>query len=152
MRGAIIYGLIIMLSFCQLALASDSDEVVGTWVTQGGESQVDLYKCQNKYCGKIVWLKNPTYPSDDARGMAGQTKVDRENSEPSLRTRPILGLVILEALEFEGNDSWVDGRIYDPKNGKTYSCKMTLENKRLNVRGFIGISLLGRTAVWSRKP
>ncbi|MFZ5907440.1 MAG: DUF2147 domain-containing protein [Nitrospirota bacterium] len=50
-----------------------------------------------------------------------------------------------------GEDQWEGGKIYDPQNGKTYSCKIKLEGQKLRVRGFIGFSLLGRTAVWTRK-
>jgi len=67
-----------------------------------------------------------------------------------LRNRPIIGLKILSGFEKEGDNKYVDGTIYDPKNGKTYSCKMTYKGKTLDIRGYIGISLLGRTTVWER--
>jgi uncharacterized protein (DUF2147 family) len=53
---------------------------------------------------------------------------------------------------YDEDNVWNDGKIYDPKTGKTYSCKMTLSGnkKSLDVRGFIGFSLIGRTSVWTR--
>ena len=75
--------------------------------------------------------------------------MDRENPDPKLQKRPILGLRIVEGFHYAGDDVWVDGTIYDPKKGKTYSCKMTLrEDGTLFVRGFIGFSFIGRTTVW----
>jgi uncharacterized protein (DUF2147 family) len=62
-----------------------------------------------------------------------------------------MGLDILSGFKFSGGNIWEDGKIYDPKNGKTYSCKMTLEGNELKVRGYVGFSLLGRTTVWTRK-
>ncbi len=83
--------------------------------------------------------------------MAGQPQVDRNNPDPDLRTRPALGLQLLEGFGYSGGNVWKGGTIYDPGNGKLYKCKMTLTDpKRLEVRGFIGISWLGRTEVWTR--
>ena len=82
--------------------------------------------------------------------MPGKQKVDRENPDPSLRARPIQNLVILWGFKYSGDNVWEDGRIYDPKEGKTYKCKMTLDGDRLKIRGFIGVSLIGRTNVWTR--
>jgi len=77
--------------------------------------------------------------------------VDRENPDPARRNQPILGLVILRDFAFVKDGLWENGMIYDPENGKDYKCKMTLESPDvLNVRGFIGISLIGRTDTWTR--
>jgi uncharacterized protein (DUF2147 family) len=98
-----------------------------------------------------VWLAEPVYPADDEEGMAGQEKVDRENPDEALRNKPIVGLVIVKGFEFDGKDTWRKGTIYDPDNGKTYKSKMKLESPDvLKVRGFIGISLIGRTTQWTR--
>jgi uncharacterized protein (DUF2147 family) len=68
------------------------------------------------------------------------------------KDKPIIGMTILWGLKKDG-DEWGGGEILDPKNGKTYRCKMTLADggKSLNVRGFIGFSLLGRTQTWLRQ-
>ncbi|HIJ74577.1 MAG TPA: DUF2147 domain-containing protein [Candidatus Hydrogenedentes bacterium] len=127
----------------------EADAIVGTWVTGGGKSRVEITKARDRYYGKITWLKEPKYPAEDHE--AGKEKRDRENPDQSKRERPILGLGLLNGFEYEGKNTWSKGTIYDPENGKTYKCKMTLRNpKTLHVRGYVGISLIGRTTVWHR--
>lgn len=73
------------------------------------------------------------------------------NPDPKLRNREVVGLVMLNDFVFDGNKTWNDGTIYDPREGKTYSCKITLKDKNtINVRGYVGISMFGRTEVWTR--
>ena len=121
----------------------------GLWKTDGGKSLVEIYPCGETLCGKITWLKETAYPTDDA--MAGKIKVDREKHDSALRGRPIVGLQIMRGFRATGEQTWGDGTIYDPENGKTYKCKLTLTAPdRLEVRGYIGVSLFGRTTVWDR--
>ena len=99
------------------------------------------------YYGKIVWLKEPL---DE---ITGEPKLDDENEDPALRSRPVMGLMLLRDFEFDGDDEWTDGKIYDPKNGKTYSCYMEFRDDskdNLKVRGYIGFSMIGRTTYWTR--
>ena len=131
---------------------TEADAIVGHWETPDAKSIVEIYLCGSSYCGKIVDLKEKIYPADDARGMGGRVKVDRENPEESLRERAIIGLVLMAGFRFNGS-SWGGGTIYDPENGKTYKCRLTLsERDTLQVRGYVGISLFGRTSVWKRLP
>lgn len=126
------------------------DAIVGLWSTEDDEAHVEISKRGDTYAGKIVWLSEPVYPPDDDRGMAGQTKVDRNNPDTSLRTVPILQLEIMSGFDYAGDGLWKNGTIYDPDNGKTYKCKMTLrDDGTLGVRGYIGFSLLGRTSTWT---
>ena len=104
---------------------------------------VQINKVGATYSGKIVWLKEPT--------ENGRPRTDKNNPQAAKQSVPLMGLVILRDFVYVVEDGeWTDGTIYDPKNGKTYSCTMTLEDGRLNVRGYIGISLIGRTAVWTK--
>jgi uncharacterized protein (DUF2147 family) len=66
-----------------------------------------------------------------------------------MKTQPLVELVILKGFNMDGN-TYEDGTIYDPNNGKTYDCKMTYKGKTLAIRGFIGLSLFGRTTIWER--
>ena len=67
-----------------------------------------------------------------------------------LRTQAIVGLVILKGFEFTGK-AWEDGTIYDPKSGKTYSSTIKMKKpNELDSRGYVGISLLGRTTTWTK--
>ena len=130
-------------------LAQDADKVLGYWLTQEGDSQVKIFKAKNgKYYADIKWLDEPN--EED-----GTPKVDDENSDPKLQKRPILGLQILKSFKYDEKDQeWVDGTIYDPKNGKTYKCFMWFEEGNditLHVKGFIGFSLLGREVEWKRE-
>ncbi len=62
-----------------------------------------------------------------------------------------MNLVILTGLSFDKNNKYDGGRIYDPKSGNTYSCKGELRNNNtLALRGFVGVSLIGRTDTWTR--
>lgn len=124
-------------------LAQNKDAVIGKWVNSTGEAHVDITKRGDKYFGKIVWLKAPK----DEKGV---NKTDVKNPEEKLRSKPILGLEILKNFIFE-DGKWTDGKIYDPKSGKTYNCNMTMKgNDILNMRGYIGVSLLGRSETWKR--
>jgi uncharacterized protein (DUF2147 family) len=139
-----------------LAMSAEPDAIVGTWTTAEDKSKVEIFKKDNQYYGKIVALKEPLFPNDPnhrdfVAGREGQPKVDRRNPEENLRERSVVGMEIMAGFKHGGEDVWSGGTIYDPESGKTYQCKVTLVSpKELKVRGFIGISLLGRTTVWTR--
>ena len=129
--------------------AQEADKVLGYWLTQYKDSQVKIFKASNgKYYGEVRWLENPN--EED-----GTPKLDDENEDESLRNKPILGLQILKDFEYNADDQeWNEGTIYDPKNGKKYSCYMWFEegdNNTLHVKGYIGFSLLGREVAWTRE-
>ncbi|MDX1453906.1 MAG: DUF2147 domain-containing protein [Gammaproteobacteria bacterium] len=124
-----------------------ADRIVGLWVTDKGEGHVEIFKEQDGYAGRLVWIKEPFFPEDDP--MAGEVRIDRENPDPELRDRPVEGLKIMQGFAYDGDDRWTDGTIYDPENGKTYRCKIWLtDDGHLKVRGYVGISLFGRTTEW----
>ena len=125
--------------------ALNSDSIVGVWKNEECSAAIKIYKENNKYCGKIIWLKEPINPETSA------PQVDQNNPNRGLRKRKIVGLVIMKSIEFSG-ESWQNGLIYDPNNGRTYRTIITIsaDKQTLYIRGFIGISLFGRTAVWKR--
>ncbi len=113
-----------------------ADDIIGTYMTAENEGMVEITKRDSKYYGKLVWTKTVG-------------KLDSNNPDPKQKTDKLAGKEILKNFVFNGSDQWNDGTIYDPKNGKTYDCKLTPDAKgNLNVRGFIGISLIGRTSFW----
>ncbi|WP_316840136.1 DUF2147 domain-containing protein [Pedobacter gandavensis] len=136
----------LLLLFTVISLSGfsqTSDAIVGQWVNSSGEAHIDIFKKGDRFFGKIVWLKEP-------KDEKGDPKLDVKNPADNLKRRPVLGLEMLKDFVYE-NGKWVDGTIYDPKVGKTYSCNMSLKsNGQLNVRGYIGFSLIGRTDVWKR--
>ena len=130
-----------------------ADAIVGVWETahtDKGYAHIEMTRDGDAYAGAIVWLNEPNYPADDE--MAGQPKIDRMNPDHALRQRPIIGLRIVNGLRFAGDGSWEDGTIYDPESGKTYRSKAWIADsgEKLNLRGYIGISLFGRTSEWKR--
>jgi uncharacterized protein (DUF2147 family) len=133
-----------------LALAADdADAIVDQWVTEKGEARFEIFKANGKYNGKIVWLKEPTYPAGDEE--AGKPVRDRKNPDTSKRDRPIVGLQLLNDFTYAGRNTYTNGTIYNADDGKTYKARLTLKSPdKLHVRGYVGISLLGGTTVWTR--
>ncbi len=122
---------------------NDPDAIIGTWLNASGKGQIQVYKQGNKYFGKLIWLKEPNDEN-------GKPKLDANNPDKNLKTKPLVGLIILRDFVHD-NGEWKNGRIYDPQNGKDYKCYMKLKDaKTLNLRGYIGISFIGRTEVWTR--
>lgn len=127
------------------AQSHKADDIVGTWLNEEKTGKVQIFKISGKYYGKLVWLKEPNDK------VTGKPRTDIENPDPKLKNTPLIGLVNLKGFEFNGKDEWKDGTIYDPKNGKTYSCFIKFDSPDiLKIRGYIGVSLLGRTTLWSR--
>lgn len=132
------------------AFAADSGNVLGVWKTTGGESQLELFRCGKGICGKVVWLKVPNY-IDSKDGPVGKSKVDRKNPNPALRSRPIIGLQVMDGFIPKGDKRWVNGTCYNPVTGKSYKSKMYLASAdKLELRGYIGFSFIGRTSVLTR--
>ncbi len=133
------------------ALGAEADAIVGLWNTAENDARIEIYKCGTQYCGKISYLQEPNYPPDDKGGMAGLPLVDRNNPNPELRQRPLVGLKFMEGFRYKGDHTWEGGRIYNAEDGKIYHAKIKLaEGNRLMLRGYWGISLLGRTETWVR--
>ncbi len=138
---ALIFSSVFLLS------AQNADDVIGKWKNGEGTGIVDIYRTKSgHYAGKIIWLKEPIDPE------TGKPKLDKRNPDESKRNQPTLGLINLHGFSFNAEEKiWDNGNIYDPKNGKEYSCKMELkDNNTLKVRGYIGVSLIGRTDNWTR--
>jgi uncharacterized protein (DUF2147 family) len=125
---------------------NDPDAIVGVWKTGDGNAMVRIYKNGEKYQGKIVWLKEPLDPE------TGKPKLDKNHSDEASRKRQILGLINIWGFTQTEKNVWEEGNIYDPKNGNTYSCTIKMTNSNtLEVRGYIGVSLIGRTDVWTKQ-
>jgi uncharacterized protein (DUF2147 family) len=128
------------------SIEDNPEAIVGVWKTGEGNAMVRIYKNGDKYQGKVVWLKEPIDPE------TGKPKVDKNHPDETVRSRAILGLINVWGFVFKGNNVWDEGNIYDPKNGNTYSCTIKMNNANtLEVRGFIGVSLIGRTDTWTRQ-
>jgi uncharacterized protein (DUF2147 family) len=115
-----------------------SDQILGEWVSEQRDGKITIFKQGDRYFGKISWGKIPG-------------KKDTNNPDPKLRNRDLVGAVILQNFTFTG-ESWESGTIYDPNSGKTYDCilKVKDKNQKLDIRGFVGSAMFGRTSTWSR--
>jgi uncharacterized protein (DUF2147 family) len=128
---------------------SEADRILGTWVTGDKRSHIEVYKKNDKYYGKVIALEKPVYGPEDPE--AGKPIRDRHNKDPKLQKRAMMGIDVVSNFKFDGKKSWVKGTVYDPDTGKTYKSKITLTgNDSMNLRGYIGISLIGQTTVWKR--
>jgi uncharacterized protein (DUF2147 family) len=142
----------LIFSTTPLALpASEEDAVVGLWNTAERDARIEIFKCGNEYCGRISELRDPVYPPNDREGLAGLPVMDRHNPNPALRNRPLLGLTFMRGFRYGGHGTWDSGRIYNAEDGKTYSARISLADaNHLKLRGYWGVSLLGRTETWVR--
>ena len=139
-----LFSLLLLNNTKSFSQSSDADKLLGVWEVGSGKARVKVDKYGDKYMGKIVWLREPKYPD-------GTPKVDKNNPDEKLRTVPLLGYRIVLGFEYKGDLTWEKGTIYDAENGSNYLCtiKMT-DNNTLDVRGYIGVALFGRTDVWKR--
>ena len=132
----------LMTGWITQSFAQSEGAILGVWYNTEKTAQVEISKQGSQFVGKIIWLQEPN-PN-------GKPATDLENSDPKLRTRPLMGMAILKDLTYEGG-MWKGGEIYDPKSGKTYSCEIKLKNAELlEVKGYVGFSFVGRTVEWTR--
>ena len=138
MRKICFFITILTLSSLTGMAQTKSGDILGVWNFAKNEGTIQIYTEANKFFGKILSGNEPE-------------RLDTKNPDPKLRSQKLIGSVILKNFSFNGKDKWEDGTIYDPNSGKLYSCNIRLkDNKTLEVRGYIGISLFGRTEIWTR--
>jgi len=144
MKKTLFLCLALLLGFTGIAAAQKLSPL-GLWTNSEKKATFEIYKCGDKFCGKIVSVTTPNDPA------TGKPKVDKNNPDPSLRTQPLLGLVFMRDFAYDSENKWDDGKIYDPENGKTYSCYMKVLNANtMEVKGYIGFSMIGRSQTWTR--
>jgi uncharacterized protein (DUF2147 family) len=110
----------------------ESEKIVGVWLTENNSSKIQIYKNDNQYFGKIVW-------------MASKSK------DEDLKVKPTLGYQIFKKFTYEGKNLWSGGQVSDPRSGMTVSGKMTLKDEQtLSVRGYLGAPMFGKTVILKR--
>ena len=116
----------------------------GLWLTENTRAIVEIAPCDDRTCGKIVWMANPL---DDT----GEPKRDVNNKDAFLRGRTLCGLTLIGDLVPEPGDEAYFGFVYNPRNGQKYTARVTsLSKDKLEMRGFVGFSLLGKSQIWTR--
>ncbi len=130
-----------------VARADEAPSAAGFWVTQDHGAVVDIEPCEGGLCGFIVGLRLDHPPNELIK--------DVHNPDPAKRADPICGLALMGSLKHVKGSAakWDDGWIYDPESGSTYTVEAQLKGTDvLKLRGYLGISLFGRTETWTREP
>jgi len=137
--------LFLSLLFCFGAISQVSEnDILGIWMTELKDGKIEIYKKNNLYYGRIVWIAEP---NDDN----GNPILDGNNPDNSLKNRPVMGMDIITKMTYNGKE-WSGGEIYDPKSGDTYTCKLWFENSELKVRGYLGWLFDTKTWTKASKP
>lgn len=131
-------SLVLVASLGVTGALAGAATVRGYWIGPSG-SVIQIAECEMGLCVRIVALPAGPHPSSDVH-----------NPDPSLRGRSLCGLRIGEGFIERGARRAEGGRLYDPRNGRTYRAAMKAEDDRLELRGFIGLRIFGRTEIWRR--
>jgi uncharacterized protein (DUF2147 family) len=130
--------MILMLgSLCSFAQTSSTtgDQLLGLYWSPAKDAKIEIYKKGAQYFGRSIWVAHP--------------RKDNKNPNEALKTREVLGIDLFTGFSYH-DGAYTSGKVYDPEIGKTYDCKMNLNGDILKVRGYIGISLFGRTEYFQR--
>ena len=132
---------ILIISFLVISFSSkinsntfsdEAEKIVGIWFTDDKTSKIQIYKDETQYFGKIIWMSSKA-------------------SKEELKVKPKVGYQIFRKFTFEGKNVWSGGQVSDPRSGMTVSGKMTLKDENtLNVRGYVGTPMFGKTVVLLR--
>jgi len=128
-----------------LAFSQTNADIVGEWYNAEKDAVITLFEENETISGKITWMQ---FPNDDK----GNPKTDPLNPDEKLKSRSRMGMIIMNDFICIEGEVWDNGKLYDPKKGKTYSGMMTLKDANtLELRGYFGFSFIGRSSIWTRK-
>ncbi|GAB2588616.1 DUF2147 domain-containing protein [Spirosoma areae] len=126
-----------LLFTTSLSFGQSADAILGNWMSEKKDAKIEIYKSSNgKYYGKLFW---------------GARMYEADGKTPRLAKngKPFKDMVILKDFSYD-DGTWEQGTIYDPEEDKTYSCKIKKKGNNLDIRGYVGMSLFGRTTVWQK--
>ena len=135
---ALSFILLIALFTCTAALEAQTSLLIGDWQVPSG-TIVRVGQCPSGFCMRIVFIS----PKADAT-------TDIHNPDATLRARSLCALEIGSRFHASDATHATGGTIYDPKSGNTYRGQMVVDGDSLRLRGYVGISLFGRTEIWHR--
>ena len=144
MKKVIIVFFLMNLASITQAQNNPQDAILGKWMNAEKDLAVEIYKFKEEFRAKVIWFK-----CFDGTKMSDYT--DNKNANTSLRTRPWLGMEVLNGLNFKRDNEWNKGHIYDPNTGNTFRSVCRLENNSvLKVRGFWMYEWIGQNLVFNR--
>lgn len=134
-------NILIALIFSPLFSQSGDDQLVGRWYTEKCKAAFDFFRSGEEYQARLIPFEIPDL-------------IDSHNPVDSLKNRRLSGAITIYGLRYDAKaQRWHDGKVYNPENGKTYSCVCVITTEgTLHFRGFIGVSVLGGSQVWTKGP
>ena len=142
MNISMITVLLLFNTFLASSEPNTGNEILGIWVTQDIAAHLEFSHSGNTYVAKLIWLSEPNGPD-------GNPKTDRNNPDPKLQNRTLLGIPVIWNLIFQ-DDQWVSGSIYSIKRGAVANCTVEMpDTYTLKIKVSKGI--LNSTQTWKRK-
>jgi uncharacterized protein (DUF2147 family) len=122
-------------------MAATTYDPTGLWLTANERAVIRIARCEAGLCGRIHWI------------VDGGMQYDSENPDPAKRDRPMCGLRILWGVEQQTDEpnAWENGTVYKADSGDEFGLDLKMKGPdKLKLRGYVGISLLGKSQVWTR--
>lgn len=137
--------LLFCLTVCPVFGQIKGNDIVGRWLTEGGKGAIEIYYERGRYYGKLVWLRQP-------KDEEGKPATDIKNPDKSLRTRKLLGILILDSFVYDEEErEWNQGKVYNPDMGHDATGIITLiEKDVLKVKGYVGFKWISKSETWTR--
>lgn len=135
------FGLILLATSVQIAVAQTAHSAVGIWADEDGKSNIEIARCGGFLCGRVVWLQEPNNEN-------GQPKTDINNPDATQRSRPLLGLTIISNVQQE-DETQLKGLVYNAEDGKIYDLYLKPQRTTMEVEGCFAIILCG-SQTWTR--
>jgi uncharacterized protein (DUF2147 family) len=128
--------LLLLASSTVFAQTAPADGILGTWFTANQTSEIAIVKCGDAYCGTIQSLKTP--------------KNDEKNPDPSLRSRPLVGVQVLTNFHYTDANTWIGGTLYGPERGKEFPATLVLASPdSLDIK--VKAGMMSKTITWTRE-
>lgn len=147
MRKVLAPAILLFLIPIAVGAAAPNGSPEGYWLTAKHDAVIELYRCAGEeLCGRIAWFR---LRPDNTNPQA----LDIKNPDPAKRAQSLCGLAFITGFKAVATDRWEDGTIYDPNSGSTYRGTIQLRpDGTLDLHGYIGISLIGRSEIWTHYP
>lgn len=129
------------------AQTGSAPQIAGIWESEDGRMKIEMFDAGGAYAGRLIWGQRAV------EGDGKTFKRDAHNPDPKLRSRSLQGIIILQNLKWDANDRrWEGGTLYDGTSGRSISAHLRLVNGKLEMRGYMGSPMLGRTITFRRAP